>query len=74
MNIHDRLRSLWDAGHRDIVALSLARHAFHALQLAEGLDPSERCDLMRRVGDAETKIETPATPAQMDALWAKVSA
>lgn len=70
--VYDRLKQQWDGGHRDAVALFLARNAYHALEFAEGLDPRDRIDLTRRIGDAEAMNERPLSTVQVDALWAKV--
>lgn len=70
-NIYDRLRRQWDAGHRDAVAMFLARNAYHALEFAEGLDPLDRIRLTQRIGDFEAMRERPLDSAQVRAWWAK---
>lgn len=64
----DRLRRLWDGGHRYAVALCLARRAGVALEFAEGLDPRDRADLRGRVTGVEAARERPYSEDELTEL------
>lgn len=66
----DRLRRLWDGGHRDIVALFLARRAGATLGFAEGLDPRERVDLQSLVTRVEAARERPYSEGEINRMFA----